>query len=167
MPSSGVVCLCAAGYRNSESGDLCAACAEGFEGYPNCKREASEDFEEREGGAGGTDGCSLPVLPRYLNGMGMLEESSRGALHLQGDYWLDLRSRGHIMHVTISRASLLHLRVDMGALAGKLGVAVAIERLAASGAARQTGVGGKTPLHDKDVRVPKLVAIVRISCGSR
>ncbi|MFN9943831.1 MAG: hypothetical protein ACK56I_30595, partial [bacterium] len=80
------------------------------------------------------------MLPRYLNGRGMLEEGSRGALHLQGDYWLDLRSRGHIMHVSISCASLLHLRLDMGALAGKLGVAVAIERL---GASRQAAASRK------------------------
>jgi hypothetical protein len=155
MPSSGMVCLCAAGYRDSDTGDLCGACAEGFQGYPNCNREASEDFKEREDGAGGSNGCSLPVLPRYLNGRGMLEEGSRGALHLQGDYWLDLRSRGHIMHVSISSASLLHLRLDMGALAGKLGVAVAIERLGATGAARQAGTsrkgaGGEMELHDKD-----------------
>lgn len=138
MPSSGVTCMCAPGYANSKEGQLCGACAEGFEGYPNCKRLASEEFKEREDEAGGAvDGCSLPALPRDLNGRGMLESDAQSSLHLQGDYWLDVRSRRHIMHVAISRPSVLHLRVDLGALAGALGVAVAIERLASSGGSPQ------------------------------
>ena len=124
--------MCAAGYRNSDDGLLCAACAEGFRGYPNCKREESEEFKEREEGEGAAGACSLPALPRTLNGRGMLEDGAPAAqapLHLQGDYWLDLRSRAHVMHVTISQPSILKLRVDMGALAGAMGVAVTLEQL--------------------------------------
>ena len=127
--------MCAGGYRNTEDGQLCGACAEGFHGYPNCKRETSEDFKDHENGDGGPGvACSLPMLPRNLNGRGMLEADGRASLHVQGDYWLDLRSKSHMMHVTISRPSALHVRIDLGSMAGKLGVAIAVELLSASGA---------------------------------
>ena len=132
QPSGGVTCMCVEGYSNTQDGSLCGACAEGFEGYPNCKPEVPEEFREREAGDQ-EGGCSaLPVLPRNLNVRGMLEGESE-SLHIQGDYWLDIRARSHVMHVAIRTPSVLHVRVDISELAGSLGVAIAVERLVSSG----------------------------------
>ena len=157
MPASGVTCICTLGYRHTDEGELCGACAEGFEGYPDCRKQDSEEFRERQddgegaGGAGG--GCSLPALPRNLNGKGMLDfEEGDGSLHLQDDYWLDVRSRSHVMHLAIATPSLLHLRVDTGTLAGELGVAVAVEQLVSTvhGTSTSEGRGSQATGTDRD-----------------
>lgn len=97
------VCLCEAGYADGVSG-LCGSCAEGYLGYPDCRRETEAEERDSDAEAGG---CTLPLLPRALQASGAIP------LHVHGKYFLDQSRKRHVLAVGAEQPSLVRVQVDL------------------------------------------------------
>jgi len=95
------ICLCHTGYADGDAG-MCGACAEGYRGYPDCRRET--EAQERDEDVS----CTLPLLPVTLEDLG------GGAAHVQGSFFLDSTRRRHVIAVRIKVESLVRVQVDTG-----------------------------------------------------
>lgn len=88
--TSSLVCLCTKGYANTEAGDKCGGCEEGYHGYPDCRRE-SEAGERDEAQAQ----CLLPTLPAVI-GVGD---------DVGGHFFLDRTRQRHEISVRFPRGA--------------------------------------------------------------
>jgi hypothetical protein len=116
--------MCDKGYVDTQ-GAMCGACAEGFGGYPDCRRKS--EAEDRDAMEQRTeDRCRLPLLPTAL------EPLREDRVHLQGIYFLDTTRRHHVMAVHAKAPSLLRVQASGMSPTHSVRVKVALEKLAGS-----------------------------------
>eukprot|EP01103_Thecamoeba_quadrilineata_P016462 TRINITY_DN5510_c0_g2_i1.p1 TRINITY_DN5510_c0_g2~~TRINITY_DN5510_c0_g2_i1.p1 ORF type:complete len:2655 (+),score=364.39 TRINITY_DN5510_c0_g2_i1:1076-7966(+) len=100
-----VHCHCDEGYANV--GDkLCAGCAPGYDGYPNCTRDQVPEEEAAE-----LAGCRLDILPRSLNLPQHLGHS--GSMQLFGEYYVDYYHLFHDVHFELKEDSFIKAQTSV------------------------------------------------------